>query len=100
MKTHVFRKKRYKILFVNKSKLGKDTLGTCDSPQDKDKEIKVYKNLSPKESLITELHESLHSCLFDLDEPAIDEISTDIGEFLWKLGYRKQKNKKDKNAKP
>ena len=65
--------------------------GECDSPDTIDKEIVIalQHNKDPKEELNTLLHEALHACAFDLSEDAVEEISSSISSFLWKLGYRR-----------
>ena len=40
--------------------------------------------------LVVILHEALHAALWDLDEQAVDEISTDAGRLLWRLDWRKE----------
>lgn len=89
MKYHTFRAKRYKIEELPASKL-KDCGGECDAPNKKHKSIRLRKRLSsPKVELENWLHETLHACLWDLDEEAIEETAEDISRFLWKLGYRR-----------
>ncbi len=44
-----------------------------------------------KEDLVTLLHECLHAEDWELSEKRVDQISTDIGTLLWRLGYRRTK---------
>jgi len=82
---HLFRHKRYEIVEIDKRV--KSRSGLCDSPKTKDKFIEIPIGHS-QASLEIQLHEALHACLFDLDEPTIEEVSTNISKFLWKLGWR------------
>ena len=68
--------------------LDEDQDGECESPSTKHKKIKVRPDLGVDELRII-LHELLHGCLWDLDEEAIDETSTDIDRVLRNLGYRR-----------
>ena len=40
------------------------------------------------------IDEALHACVWDLDNEAVDERSTEIAEFLWRCGYRRTKEGK------
>jgi len=40
-------------------------------------------------SLDTAIHESLHACMPDMGESAVDETATSIAKLLWRLGWRK-----------
>ena len=82
---HSFRHKRYPIIELDKK--AKDRLGQCDSPTTKNKMIEIPIGHS-KASLEVQVHEAIHACLFDLDETTVEEISGDISNFLWKLGWR------------
>jgi len=39
--------------------------------------------------LDTIVHESLHACLWDLDEEAVAESAADVARLLWRVGWRK-----------
>lgn len=82
---HLFRHKRYEVVEINKRV--KNRLGLCESPDTKDKilEIPVGHSLT---SFEVQIHEAIHACLYDLDEPTVEEISTNISKYLWKLGWR------------
>lgn len=45
---------------------------------------------SRKIDLDTNIHEMLHAGYPDLNEEAVNELSTDIAEALWRMGWRKQ----------
>lgn len=64
--------------------------GLCDNPGFPDKELTVPIEGEEKYDLDVLIHESLHACFWDMDEEAITESATDIANFLWKLGWRKE----------
>ena len=82
----VFFNKRWRFKRVTSIK---DGLGSCDSPDKPDKEIKVLKRLIGREELDTLLHEALHACFWHLDEEYVDQAASDLARALWRLGYRK-----------
>ncbi|KKK68751.1 hypothetical protein LCGC14_2940900 [marine sediment metagenome] len=43
-----------------------------------------------KEGLITLIHEMLHAENWDPSEKRVDQIATDMGGLLWRLGYRRK----------
>ncbi len=88
IKTHCIRGKRYFIEFAPPSKMGPND-GTCESPYDKEKTIRISTGLAPTRELDVIIHELLHAALWDLDEKAIEETAKDISHLLWRLGYRK-----------
>lgn len=67
----------------------KQTDGDCDPPDTKNKKLRVYHGLTGCRELEVNIHEAMHACLWDLDEDAVDETSTDLARYLWRLGYRK-----------
>jgi hypothetical protein len=85
--------KQWNLKFL--SNLGQDKDGTkywgfCDDPKVPNPQIRILKKLPPKEELSTTQHELLHAAAYDLlSEEWVDQTSQDIGEILWKLGYRK-----------
>lgn len=97
VKSHEFRGKRYAFKRMSPSRIkrvfsgprGKRTLGFCDPPDKKKKYIMCDSSLKGLEELDVHIHEALHACYWDLNEEAVDVGSTDIAEFLWRLGYRK-----------
>lgn len=42
--------------------------------------------------LITLIHEAMHAGNWDKHESTIDRSSSEIGRFLWRLGFRRRKN--------
>lgn len=87
-----FREGPYKIIY---KKLGKASTGECEQPPFKyfKKSSKMYidPNLDEKEFLKTVLDEAFHANLWEIDNEIVDQISTNIGEFLWRLGFRLKK---------
>lgn len=90
-KTHIFRGKRYKVCFSKQKSSVID--GTCDAPDTKNKTICITKGLSPDKEMEIIIHESLHACLWDLDEVVIEETASDIAKLLIRFGYiRKERD--------
>lgn len=97
VKSHSFRGKRYNIKKMPPSQMKKRypnkdrkrTLGVCQDPRKKKKSLVFDKTLEGVEELDVYIHEATHACFWDLEEEAVGESSTDIAEFLWRLGYRK-----------
>jgi hypothetical protein len=100
IKSHVFRGKRYKIKFKRVSKKlikcmknmeGKESsiIGACEGPPSlKNKSITIDPVSTGLEALHVAVDEGIHACLWDLDNDAVDEVSTSVSRFLWRLGYR------------
>lgn len=63
-----------------------------DSPSTKKKMIRIAKVNSPLRQLEIEIHESLHACLWDISEEAIEETARDVSRFLWRIGYVKRQD--------
>jgi len=85
---HNFRDKRYKV--VIDSKIPGNLEGMTVSPKVKHKFIKIDNGLAGLHRLNVIIHESLHACIWDMDEEAIDETASSVASLLWKLGYRKE----------
>jgi hypothetical protein len=83
----MFYGRRYEVKYVKKLKNGNH--GECDHYNAGNKSIRILESLEPKRKLVVTLHESLHACMWPLSEAAVGEMSEDIGNLLWKLGYRK-----------
>lgn len=85
IKTHTFNGRKYKI----------DLLGPVDGLTDTfnldDRHLAILADLKTKQGLITVIHESLHACNWRATEDVVDRVSTEIGGFLWRLGYRKKR---------
>jgi len=47
-----------------------------------------------KADLIILLHECIHAEDWDISEKRVDQIATDIGTLLWRLGYRRTQRKR------
>lgn len=86
-------KLRNKIyIYENVNKIDNDgSWGYCSDPSEseKNRKIKVLKDLDGIDRFNTDIHEMTHGVLWDLDESVVEQISTDISKALWKLGYRK-----------
>jgi len=85
VKTHCFLGRTYRIL---RRKSGTD-LGQCHAPNTKHKAITLRPDLTEQELLTYAIHEGLHACCWYMDEEHVDNVSSDIGRFLWRLGFRK-----------
>jgi len=89
MKTHTFNGKRFRIDIAGPID------GICISGEQlppQDREVILCRNLNTQGGLITVIHESLHACEWHIGEQRIDQISRDVGRFLWRLGYRIKKD--------
>lgn len=49
-----------------------------------------------KSDLMTLLHECFHAEDWNLTEKRVEQMATDIGTLLWRLGYRRSKQKVNK----
>ena len=99
------RKKRVRTHRFNgvKYHIGVDDpyIGWCDRPGMPQKSeypairlpngLSAGNSLKAKEDLITLLHECIHAEHWKLTEARTDQIATDIGSLLWRLGYRREK---------
>lgn len=81
----IIRGKSWNLRFC---RLPNDRRGDCESPYDKGKTIRISKTLAGQEKLEVLLHEMLHAGVWDLSEEAVDELSTDMAQVLYKLGWR------------
>ena len=79
---HVFRHKRYKVLRARSYECGK-----CNFT---DRTVALNPEVNGRLALDTAIHEGVHACYPDMDEPAVTEAATDIAKFLWRLGYRRK----------
>ena len=85
--------KVYKLFFVPRSKLGKDTYGDCDPPELKKPKIRVAEDLSPLKTLDIVIHESLHASAWELlSEEWIAETASNIARTLDSLGWKRESN--------
>lgn len=56
-----------------------------------EKLIHIDARATGKDELGTYIHESLHCGDWYKDEAWVDQLSRDMADFLWRLGYRKGK---------
>lgn len=94
IKSHVFRGKRYRIVWrpvskAEKKQMKTDALGYCEGPPSAtNKCITINPSISEFDLLRAAIDEGLHACLWDLDNEAVDEMSESISRFLWRMGFR------------
>jgi hypothetical protein len=50
--------------------------------------LQILVPLKTRKGLITALHETLHAEDWVKSEKVVDRVSKEIGNFLWRLGYR------------
>ena len=87
--THVFRGRRYTV----EGKRQRRMSGYCDDPRSSDRIINIPIEGTTKDNLSTIVHESLHACLWDMSEDAVEDTADSIAKFLWKLNWRKNPNR-------
>jgi len=54
------------------------------------REINIFVDIATKNGLVTLIHESLHAENWAKSEAVVERVSTEIGNFLWRLGYRRR----------
>lgn len=81
VRTHTFNGRRYKI-YVRPA-----PDGFCDKSP-KHLELYIFCSLKTKDGLITAIHEALHAENHYAQEDAVDRTSKEVGNFLWRLGFR------------
>lgn len=79
---HLFRHKRYEVVKVKNYEAGK-----CNFT---DHKLALNPDINGRMALDTAIHEGIHACYPDMDEPAVESAATDIAKFLWRLGYRRK----------
>lgn len=86
IKSHKFDGKKYKIKWRKPYKCE----GLCDAPSatPENRYIWINPKLAEKELILTLLHEAAHACVWVLDEETVTRTAEDIGDFLWKCGFR------------
>jgi len=85
VKTHIFNGRRY---YIDIDKID----GWCDQYKLENKRmLHIITDLETKNGLITTIHEALHAENWAETEEVVDRVSREIGNFLWRLGYRKVK---------
>jgi hypothetical protein len=50
--------------------------------------LAIFADLGTRSGLITALHESMHAICWSASEEKVDQAASEIGNFLWRLGYR------------
>lgn len=99
IRSHRFRDRRYRIQWklprcmTNCESCGQRTEprksdGQCDAPQSAGKVILIAPKLPEADLLETAIHESLHACLWDLEESAVSETARDTARLLRRMGFR------------
>ena len=81
VRTHTFNGRKYKIIVSPPI----DGLCTTYKPE---RELWIMESLRTKNGLVTALHESLHAEKWTADEDTVKRVSNEIGDFLWRMGYR------------
>lgn len=84
---HTFRGRRYAIKW-RKPKTHPLDVGTCDPPHVVNKTIEIDPRQEEKEILRVAIDEGLHACHWDIDNDSVDETSTCLSDFLWRIGFR------------
>ena len=86
VKTHTFNGHKYDV------RVGEQLDGLCDCPHGTDNTPNLTVTCEPntKRELISIIHECLHAEDWRKSERVVDRVSTEIGSFLWRLGYRKK----------
>jgi len=96
-----FRGKRYRFDWMNKGEpFLEGARGICENREQKGRVLRmaVRKNLEDPFLLKVLIHEGLHAAFGRrLKEKDIDRASMDIGQFLWRLGYRNQNQSQNQN---
>lgn len=77
------RKPRIKVI---ERKLGKEFAWGIATPPNL---VELDSRLKGSRRLVYLLHETLHLAKWDLPEGEVRRISTELGEVLWRDGYRK-----------
>ena len=84
LKTHTFNGRKYRIDIMDYH-----VDGVCDQYKPK-RMMMLCADLKTRMGLITVVHEALHAENWCKDEQTIDNVSKEIGTFLWRLGYRRK----------
>ena len=85
IKSHDFAGNRYKVIW---KKPGKGAWGMCEDNGAPEKTMYISPSLQEYDFLTTCLDEAIHACNFSLDNEHVDEMSSTIGSFLWRIGFR------------
>ena len=84
IKTHTFNGRKHHIMMAELD-------GFCEQYKisNDDRTLAILCDPATQNGLITIIHESLHACNWAKKEDVVDQVSKDIGRFLWRLGWRK-----------
>jgi hypothetical protein len=85
---HIFRGVPYKIFWRHPRGFRKKVGGACSCPRKPFPQIEVSPNLRGESKLRVIIDESIHACLWELDNDIVGEISTNIAHLLWECGLR------------
>jgi hypothetical protein len=86
--SHLFRGVEYLVLWRHPRGFPRNVGGACSSPKADRLTIEISPKLYGKQKLRVMIDESIHACLWDLDNDSVAQMSTCISEFLWKSGLR------------
>ena len=85
IKSHEFVQGKYEIIW----KKPRGCQGMCSDP--KDRKIWLNPNMDDLETLRVTLDESIHACLWPIDNDYVYDMSSSMADFLYKLGFRLEK---------
>lgn len=99
IRTHRFRDRQYNLIWRLPKKTatcagcgqrthGNKDDGECDPPKNVSKAIRIGPRLPEPVLMETAVHESLHACLWDIDEEAVSETARDITKLLRRMGFK------------
>lgn len=88
VKTHIFNGRKYNV-YIRRPVDGLTDLYSLDSQNSR--EMNIFADIETKNGLITLIHESLHAENWATTENVVDRVSVEIGNFLWRLGFRRIK---------
>lgn len=85
IKNQYFTQGNYKIIWEKP----KGSVGLCSGP--KDRRIWIDPSLDDEELLRVAIDESIHACLWPLDNDYVAEMSDAMSSFLYKIGFKLEK---------
>ena len=88
VRTQVFNGRKYSI-YIRQPVDGMTDTYSLNSQNGR--EINIFVDITTKNGLVTLIHEALHAENWAAGEEVVDRVSTEIGSFLWRLGYRRNK---------
>ena len=94
VRAHDFVGPRYKIVWKKPSKAlaGREAWGLCEDNSAPEKTMHINPNLSEYDFLTVCLDEAIHACNFSLDNDHVGEMSSSMAYFLWRIGFRLEKD--------